>query len=369
MKYLLTLLLVFLIAFAPAIAQQKPKTTALYVKVEGTAAMLKNGTIIKFDVVGTNQTFDVQVKNGRFNHIFDGIDGERCSMTLNDKVKDLFLTPGLVKVNIPDTSIKEAVVTGNLPAIEFDQFYARLFADKTRTDWAMYSKLSPVANSPEESRKHDAFRKAYAKRSNELTYEHTKTNPKSGINTYLLYYAFLSGESTEAEIKSSLALVPKFSLTGGYGKKVKFVVDSLFVGGIAPDFVQNDVDDKPWSLKSFRGKYVLVDFWASWCVPCRTENPNVVKAYEKFKGKNFEILAVSLDDKKEAWLAAIQKDGLPWIHVSDLGGWSNKVSRKYMVRSVPNNFLIDPSGKIVAKEIRGNNLYDKLTELFEGDKR
>jgi thiol-disulfide isomerase/thioredoxin len=364
-----TLLLLFLMAFASAMAQQKTKTPASHVSVEGTAGMLKDGTIIKFNIVGTNQTFDVPVKNGQFCQTFDGIDGERCSMTLNEKVKELFLTPGVVKVNIPGTSIKEAIVTGNIPAMEYDQLHAKLFADKTRTDWVTYSKVSPLGSSPEINQMHEAFKKAYSRRSNEMTFAHVEKNPNSAINTYLLYYAFLSSESTEAEIKNYLALVPKSSLTGVYGKKVKFLVDSLFVGGSAPDFVQNDVEGKPMNLKSFRGKYVLVDFWASWCAPCRAENPNVVKAYEKFKGKNFEIVAVSLDDKKDAWLAAIQKDGLPWIHVSDLGGWSNKVSRKYLVRSVPNNFLIDPDGKIVAKELRGDALSDKLSELFEADKR
>jgi peroxiredoxin len=364
-----TLLMLFLMAFAPAIAQQKTNTPASHVSVEGRAGMLKDGTIIKFDIPETNQTFDVLVKNGRFSQRFDVIDGERCSMTLNDKVKDVFLTPGLVNVDIPDTSIKEAVITGNVPAMEFDQLYAKLFADKTRTDWVAYSKVSPLGSSLEINQIHDAFKKAYSRRFNEMTFAYVKKNPNSAINTYFLYYAFLSGESTESEIKQSLALVPKANLSGGYGKKVKFLVDSLFVGGTAPDFVQNDVDGKPVSLKNYRGKYVLIDFWASWCVPCRAENPNVVKVYEKFKGKNFEILAVSLDDKKEAWLAAIQKDGLPWIHVSDLGGFSNKVSRRYLVRSVPNNFLIDPDGKILAKELRGDALSDKLSELFEADKR
>ncbi|TDH20687.1 AhpC/TSA family protein [Segetibacter sp. 3557_3] len=131
------------------------------------------------------------------------------------------------------------------------------------------------------------------------------------------------------------------------------------------DFTQNDLNDKPFKLSSLRGKYVLVDFWASWCVPCRAENPNVVKAYQELKGKNFEIVGVSLDQGKAAWEGAVQKDGLPWIHVSDLNGWQNKVALMYGINSVPQNLLINPEGMIIAKNLRGEALTDKLKELVK----
>lgn len=136
------------------------------------------------------------------------------------------------------------------------------------------------------------------------------------------------------------------------------------VGTPALEFTQNDTAGQPVSLSSFKGKYVLVDFWASWCRPCRAENPNVVKVYNKFKDKNFTVLGVSLDQEKDAWIKAIEKDKLTWTHVSDLQQWNNAVAQLYRVQSIPQNFLIDPQGNIVAKDLRGPELEKKLCELL-----
>ena len=130
----------------------------------------------------------------------------------------------------------------------------------------------------------------------------------------------------------------------------------------APEFVQPDVNGKPVSLASFKGKYVLVDFWASWCKPCRLENPNVVKAYNEFKDKNFTVFGVSLDQEKTAWQEAIKKDGLTWTHASDLKYWNNEAATLYGVQSIPANFLIDPSGNIIAQDLRGEDLTQTLRQ-------
>ena len=137
------------------------------------------------------------------------------------------------------------------------------------------------------------------------------------------------------------------------------------VGTMAIDFTQNDPDGKPVTLSSFRGKYVLIDFWASWCKPCRVENPNVVEAYKKYEKKNFTVLGVSLDRSKDPWLQAIKDDNLTWTHVSDLKFWNNEVSQKYRISSIPQNLLIDPKGMIVAKNLRGRELQDRLAELLK----
>ncbi|MEM9916488.1 MAG: TlpA family protein disulfide reductase [Bacteroidota bacterium] len=147
-------------------------------------------------------------------------------------------------------------------------------------------------------------------------------------------------------------------------KQQVVAAQSFVVGAQAPDFTLKTPDDQALSLSEMKGKVVLVDFWASWCGPCRKENPNVVKLYNKYKDKGFEILGVSLDRQKKRWLNAIEADGLEWKHVSDLKGWSSSAARLYSVSSIPHTVLLDREGRIIARNLRGEMLHQELKKLF-----
>ncbi|MDI1354932.1 MAG: TlpA disulfide reductase family protein [bacterium] len=195
-----------------------------------------------------------------------------------------------------------------------------------------------------------------------------KNHPKSAVSGYIVYNDFNNPNIPFEEVVETLSYIDKSLENTKFVKLANKRVDDkkgTTVGFKATNFSQANPEGKMVSLSDFKGKYVLVDFWASWCRPCRMENPNVVAAYNRFKDKGFTVLGVSMDSNRDPWLAAIKQDQLTWTHVSDLKGWGNEVGKIYNVTGIPQNFLIDKEGKIIAKDLRGAALDEKLIEILK----
>lgn len=193
-----------------------------------------------------------------------------------------------------------------------------------------------------------------------------KNNPGSYVSPSILASLSYEMEATEIEsmingMDTAIAALPQIVTL----KERVAVLKSVSVGQKAPDFTLNDVNGNPVALSSKIGsKLLLVDFWAAWCGPCRQENPNVVKVYNEFNKKGFDVFGVSLDQKKEDWVKAIADDKLTWTHVSDLQYWSNAAAKLYAVNSIPANFLLDETGTIIGRNLRAEDLYNKVNEIL-----
>ncbi len=200
----------------------------------------------------------------------------------------------------------------------------------------------------------------------DLISEFVAQHRNSTVSAYLISGKFMSrGDFGRARtLFDQLSPDIQSSTIGQQIDEVLSKVSLTEIGAQAPGFTQENLHGQEISLSDYAGKYVLVDFWASWCSPCRQENPIVRQVYNKYKDDNFEIIGISLDKDKSQWQKAIEMDQLTWPQLSDLNGWDNEVSKAYGVRSIPDNILIDPEGRIVAKGLRGEELGDKLKSIF-----
>ena len=341
-------------------------------KVEGKVAVFnpKDYAYVGY-VIGTKGYRDsAKVQNGKF--VLTGTISQPHYgwLWVGRRSIRFYLEPGTTTVTSSD-SIENAVVVSPM---NIDNKKLKIMLKPTVDALALLEKEYEAATP--EQKKVKEFTEAFDKQRNivedkqqQIKAQFIRENPTSMLSLYILdqYTDWYASDFSELEpMFSPLSEAIKTSKPGkAYAKKLS-LIQAISVGSLAPDFTQPDTSGKAVNLSNFRGKYVLIDFWASWCGPCRAENPNLVKNYHQYKDKNFTILGVSLDrpNGKDAWLNAIHKDHLEWPHVSELKGWNADIVKQFAIQVVPQNFLIGPDGKVLAKNIRGENLDKKLAEIF-----
>ncbi|MFY0253854.1 redoxin domain-containing protein [Chitinophaga sp. 30R24] len=344
------------------------------VNAQQVSGIVKGGngkTIYLFDDRDNNPDDSVVIKDEQFSFkVKSGKEPAVYALILKDINYPMLFVTGDAPVSFVtslDTYPVASAVKGNDNTLAMQQ-YQKAFQPLIKR--ARTLNLEAQAIDPEDEAAKNAFRKKAEEFNKDVIITgkgFTSTHPKSLASIWLLMNE-LRGRLEPEEFQLLFASLDKSIQTSAYGEGVTAYIKSMKVNSVnvpADDFTQEDMKGQPVKLSSFRGKYVLVDFWASWCGPCRQENPNVVKAYNKFKDKNFTILGVSLDDNRDRWLRAINQDGLAWTQVSDLRGWSNEVAVQYSIQSIPANFLVDPNGNIIARNLRGEELENVLQRVLK----
>lgn len=339
---------------------------------------------IDYSSDGQGKTDSAELVNGtfKFTGYIDGIANSRMVLS-REGIKDkeiyatgtgdvIYVSFGKEKIHItsPD-SLYNAKWTGSKVYNEL-QAFNKAVGPTVMTVHHNANVLLRKA-SPEQQKDTSYFKtldkkvQAYRKSRGEQLLEFAKNNPDSyfalqGLSELVSGYSMKP--ETALPVFNKLNEKLRLSYTGQGLYKILNAHTVTALGSVAPNFTQNDVNGKPVSLSDYKGKYVLVEFWASWCSPCRAESPNLLKQYAAYKDKGFEILGVSVDSDKAKWLDAIKKDGLTWTQVSDLKGWESEARKVYGISGVPANFLVSPEGKIIGSHLVGESLNKKLAELM-----
>lgn len=361
-------MLIFVLCALPGFAQKKTYT------VQGKISGLTTGKVYLVSDANAEEIADSAIiRNGSF--VLKGTIAEPMFYML--RIAEVqraqmafFLEPGIITIKTHKDTLYKGIVTGSKANGEWKEWLTAWNKISMQAG-PMYQRLDSVTQggtTTASEKERQIFEDGMAslnKQTGEAVTAFVKKYPQSPVGPFIIFDRFINYPDT-AMAASTFKLLGAKAKNSFYGKKItEHQRVALKTGiGASPEFAITDTAGKIINLSDLRGQYVLVDFWASWCVPCRKENPNVVNAFLKYHSRGFEIIGVSLDTDKKAWLKAIEKDELKWYHLSDLKGWEAPIVKMYGITGIPTNFLVDPSGKIIAKDLREENLLKKLQEVF-----
>ena len=361
--------------FTSILAMAQVKNIKSSFHINGTVSDLQHGTaLLQYEINGTQKTLTSTIKNGSFS--FDGYLSDPQQVTINFSNNNyngsisFFAENHEINIIIDTADLLNASIKGSATQKEFETYNQQVASiDKRSADLNETGKQLFLSGKITEQIKDSLF-KIHFDLENEkynIIEAFIKDYPASAVSAWAIITNLAYDPKPEIlePLFNTLTASNQISL---YGKQIRETIEitkKTAIGKPAINITENDATGKTVSLSSFKGKYVLVDFWASWCRPCRLENPNVVATYNQFKDKNFTVLGVSLDTTRQAWMDAIHTDGLTWNHVSDLKGWHNEAAAMYGVQSIPYNFLMDPDGNIIAEDVRGKELGETLNRFLK----
>jgi thiol-disulfide isomerase/thioredoxin len=305
----------------------------------------------------------IKLSNGNFTWQVNMTGPEKVYVSFPNQLIEFFAEPGNIELRGNADALDKLTITGSKTNDEAEA-YKRSIADLDSLRRILILKWG--TGSKEQQLALEESYQELGRRKRDKAHRYIALHPRSVFSVSLVADAAINGEYDE--VKAAYELLDTAALQTIAGKQLAErlgILKRSALGETVMNFTQINTAGNPVQFYDFKGKYVLIEFWASWCHPCRAENPNLLKAYQSYKGKDFTIIGISLDDDGTKWKKAIKEDNMPWTQLSDLKGWQNELSTYYGILSIPSSLLVDPKGKIIARNLRGETLNKKLAEIFE----